>query len=743
MRKPISLIIIFMMIFTSFSVHVYAAEEKAAVSDTIQMEQLAELVKTKFNIPDDYQDFTSSFDTYDKGKTYRFNWSTPSYITNTRGSLEVVVDTVGNVRSYNHYQQTGDYEYRRKLPSFDKTQALVQAKKFIYFIAPDILDELSLDTEHMMCTIAFDGSYMFNFFRTYQGIPFYDNFISLTLDGKTGEVVNFYRSWTEGLKFPEPKGILKPELAEKAYKEQIGLQLGYKRTYNEDYPRTYLAYAPGAIQDRSAIQAFSGTKVTEGEGNQFYSDQLYRLQAYRRDPGEIYGEQVLAKTDLEKLRTEANFLSVETAEKLARGMTELGLNEKCSMQRSMYTRSSGNGTYNLRLEFAIPAASGNIGKDISEEKLKEMAAAGDGGGSANVIFNAATGELVQYEAYYYGNKGNKEQLSLTREELQKRAEDFLKKYKKEKAAETRRMEGAGSNSLYDIKYGMLMGGSTGSFIYVRTVGGLPFEDNRLELTLDPLTGNILNYHELWDGISFVSADGVIGLDKAYNVLFKMNPLKLKYITTVGDIPEIQLVYAPDFRKSVNIEAQRGILINPYDDHPFIADNAVKYRDIKGYKLEKEITVLSEIGILPPGDTFRPEDVILQKEFLYMISKIKYDNYGFNLGTGQMGQKEMDAMYRVLMNDNVLEEAEKNPDGIVTRQQGVGFFLKALGYKKLAEIEGIFYTDYQDKKDIDPKLAGYVAIARGLKLIDAQGRFSPKAGLTRAEAAKMVYNGLIQ
>ncbi|NLM50551.1 MAG: S-layer homology domain-containing protein, partial [Clostridiaceae bacterium] len=61
----------------------------------------------------------------------------------------------------------------------------------------------------------------------------------------------------------------------------------------------------------------------------------------------------------------------------------------------------------------------------------------------------------------------------------------------------------------------------------------------------------------------------------------------------------------------------------------------------------------------------------------------------------------------------------------------------------ASLEGIFKTGFMDEAEIAPELVGYVAIAKGFKIIngDENGNFLPKKALTRAEAAIIIYNYL--
>jgi hypothetical protein len=142
--------------------------------------------------------------------------------------------------------------------------------------------------------------------------------------------------------------------------------------------------------------------------------------------------------------------------------------------------------------------------------------------------------------------------------------------------------------------------------------------------------------------------------------------------------------------------------------------------------------------LPATASLKPDEKITQKEYLYILSKMR-GSYYMDSGIWPLKQKDQDGLYRVLLNDSILDESEKEPDSYITSENAVKYLLRAAGYRKFAELTGIFECRYTDKADIDPTLTGYAAIAGSLGIVNATGSFEAKKALTKAEVVILLYN----
>ena len=706
------------------------------------LEKVISLVKSRLDIPAVYTEFSS--DVYDNGgKTmFRLRWSNSSYyFSSVNGSIEVTVDENGIVNNYYSYSYDRNYDYNRRLPSITAIQAAERAQRFLTGMCPDIAAEVSFDKAAYRCSIEYDGSYSFYFYRQANGIPFYDNSIHIQVNGQTGVVSSMNRNWDGSLVFPKTDKVISMGKANDAYKKEIGLRLRYRLISGQNGLKSTLQYSPTAVDMLYAIDAVTGDKLAVNTIYNPYNDYVYR-------PDTSYSMPV-SDSELNEIRQLKSLMDEKEGEKLARSMTELGIDSAYRLNRYSYNRTAGSG-YTLQLEFIKPSAMEDIGKDIPPEKLKVMMAAGMGGGYANIAFDAATSELISLNASV-DSTGAVVSKALARAELQKTAEAFLGKYKSARFKQVELSESTPYVNDYMMKFGMAGPENSGSLVYNRKVNGITVEGNSMNLSLDTATGRITSYSEVWDDMAFAPANGIISLDKAYDVLFGQNGFELKYAAVVAPSadqngvsvstgkpvsPEVKLVYSPENNKPVVIDALKGVLVNGGTGEEYIDKNTISYHDLDGNPHKAEVESLAKSGLLPLEKSFRPDTAMLQKDYLCILFQLRGNSLP-GMSSGEMTQTAQDGMYRQLISDGILTDEERAPDAALTKEQAVKFLLKAVGYGKFAEMKGIFDCSFTDKAEIEPGLLGYAAIAGSLGIVEGQS-FEPGKELTRVEAVMMIY-----
>ncbi len=733
---------------------VTAKEDVKAAFGNEEIEKLIRMIKSKIDIPESYTQFSSNImmdRSYEGSVEFWFRWATDSYMTGRGGSIEVNIDRYGVIKSYSHYKYDRSYDYYRRLPSITKEKAASLVRKFCYMICPEIVSQLDFN-DYDNCVIESNGNYTFTFFRNYKGIPFPQNYITVQVDGKTGEILYFYRLWTDNAIFPDPAAAMKEDDAIAKYKDELDLKLKYRKLTDDSKTGTYLVYCPGDADFLFGIDAVTGDRIFDSNRYNIYYEILYRTDMYLRSAASTDKTMDISEKELDELRSMEGLVSAEEAEKFLRDIDEIGISEEHVLNSFRY-QTDNNAGYRLWMTFIRYLSKVDFGTGIPDEKLKLMIAAGEGVDTVEVVLDAKTKEIMEINSYgYYGEA--KEDKKLERGEMQRIAENFLRKYKPEKLSQLKLVENAQTTSEpYIVKYPLVYSASPDSLLYIRHFNGIPFEDNGVALRIDPSTGRVTSYEEVWDEVEFISPSGVISADKAFEALLESNKPELKYVTVQPDEYEmtygqsqgmsgIKLVYAPDFSKPLCVDAFSGSLINYYNNQPYKDKKSGYYSDISGHPSEERIKVLAEIEILPPEGFFRPDEPVVQKEYLYMITKLTGSYYYPIDGRSPFRQEVLDGMYRALINEGIIDEAEKDPDAKVTREEAVTYLLRAVGYRHFAELEGIFACDFRDKDEINPKLIGYVAIARSLKLVAGTGgRFMPKHEISRAEAADIIYNYL--
>ncbi len=207
------------------------------------------------------------------------------------------------------------------------------------------------------------------------------------------------------------------------------------------------------------------------------------------------------------------------------------------------------------------------------------------------------------------------------------------------------------------------------------------------------------------------------------------------------MPVFKAVYALKSGKPLILDAYTGNVLD-YNGKPYKEDKVPEYNDIAGHFAEEQIKTLAKFGIINfSGPEYRPNEKITQKDFLMVVSNI-LDNYYGPVIKEDSEQDDIDEMYKQLIREGVIDEEEKAPESLITRENAVKYIIRALKYREIAEIEGIFIVAFSDEEDITPALKGYVAIASGLKIVQGSGgKFYPKNNLTRGETAVMIYNYL--
>jgi Zn-dependent metalloprotease len=709
------------------------------------LERVIKILKTKVDIPAEYKSFTSNV--YDNGsKTlFRLQWSSDiSSSAVSAGSIEAAVDEDGNITSYDNYRNNSrDVDYKRRLPTLTKDQAFDQSRKFISNMCPDLVGQLAFEKGNKNCTIQFDGSYSFIFDRQHKNIPYSENNVAVQVNGQTGEIMHFNRNWNDNLKFPEPNDAMNLKSAQSTYMQRIPLELKYRLTKEDGEIAAHLEYSPPLDDISSGIDAITGEKTVINNRDNLYYRMASREEIIRRNGAETG----LPATELNELKRLENFISVESADKLARGMMELGIDTSFRLNSYSYLKNR-RGQYELRLEFMRTLYQEDLEPNILDEKRKTKIASGMNQGYANISFDARNSELLAFNTNQ--NFSHPEiKGSMDRAEMEKIAAAFLQKYKNEKYPFLKYSNLSRQSNDYMMKYGIPDSSSSNSFIYLRKINEIPFEDNKVALNIDPSSGKVTFYEEMWSDMPLPSVDNLIQADKAYELLLTNNPLELKYtqhddrtdknLYAYGtpDAGKIKLVYAPDGGKPLCIDAQKGVLLNYSNGAVYQEPGIPQYNDINNHPAQLIIQALADIGLLSAETNFRPEDAILQKEFLVMISKLK-NNYASDSTSSISGQQALDSMYRVLLNEGVINEDEKAPDKVLTRENAVKYILRAAGYKKFAEMKGIFKCDYSDIDEIDPRKIGYAAIAKQLQLVEGTA-FKPTQKLSRAEAVIMIYN----
>lgn len=720
MKRKMALVLsIIMLLVAMLPAQVFAEGDSG-------LQKAIEVVKSKLNIPESFKEFNYNINSNGDRKIWYLNWHSKDY---ADGSLDVSIDEKGRIKNYNSYSQK-DYNGTKKLPKFSKQDAKTAAEEFIKKMDPMLMDKLSYKENNYNTLMEQD--YNFNYVRSENGIPYYSNNVSVRVNRNSGEVKGYNYNWTEDLVFPSTDKIISLEKAQEIYKEKLGLELVYNYTFEDEKIKLFAVYA-AKDNNNSYIDAITGEKITLNPmyGIMYDQDAMKEKMAMSTTSGRG-GVSSLTPEELAAVEKVSMFKTKDEVEKLARAYKTLEL------------------TGDYRLENA------NLFKDwISKDEFvwnlsftKEPKDKSAQYQNVSVRISALSGEFKGF--YVSSNYKEGDTAKFDEKASREAVEAFLKQTQPEKFAQS------DFDTKYASNYSVNIEGEKPfqfSFKYTRKIDGIPFEGNSIVVTYDAVNGKVTSYDMSWFDLKFPTVDKAISLDKVYEIMFKEVGLELQYVPQYsndstkkilprenGKPSEIKLVYAVKPGKPLLFDANSGIVIE-YNGQPYKEIKAEVYSDITGHYAENQIKILAEFGVGLEGKEYRPDENILQKDFLTLLAKT-LNYYYYNPYSTQSKDKQLEEMYRSLLREGVIKEAEKAPDSIVTREDAVKFLIRALKYDKVADIKGIFNCTFTDINAIQPDLVGYVTIAQGLEIIQGDnGYFNPKGDLTRAQAAVIIYNYL--
>ncbi|WZL72942.1 S-layer homology domain-containing protein [Clostridiaceae bacterium 35-E11] len=711
MKRKISLLLVFFMCISIIQpINAFGAMDKG-------LETVIKTAKQKLEIPETFTEFHYDMYTVNGENIWNLSWRSKK---DEDGNIRVAINGEGKILEYNFHKYE-QYE-GKKFPKYNRDQAKRVAEQFIKKMDENLLDQLKYqDNAQNRGT---EGMHAFRYTRMIHDIPFYENQVSIGVNSETGQVQYFYLNWTEDVSFPKPENIISLEAAQKFFEDQLGLKLIYRYRYEDSQGVPYLVYA-AKYPESYGIDAFTGRKIKIPYGGIYAKEESKAMDVVSNR-----GENIqLSPEELKAVQETAKFISKEEAEKIARGIFELQLNPSLELSNANLSRD-----WPMRDVFTWHLYFRETEKEEGQKVYQHT----------NVSIDALTGEV---KSFYISDHYEEEDQALYDENTsQKAVEAFLKKFAPDKFQQT--FYDKQEEQVIPVMYmGEEKKSLSYTFTYTRKVNDIPFEDNYIRVRYNAVTGKIVSFDMRWFDIHFPTTNLVISFEQVYKKLFDEIQLELQYKGKARDIripfgqkekkePTIELIYGIKPGKPVSFDASTGEILNN-NGTPYQEMKTPQYTDIKGHEAEKQINTLAEHGIGFKESEFKPDIKILQEDFFRLLVKT-VSFYGGN----EKEKDYIDNMYRYLIREGILKQEEKAPKATMTREEGVKFIIRVLKYDEVASIEGIYHYPFQDMKEVSEDLVGHITIAKGMRIVAGKnGRFGPKEFMTRAEAAKIIYNYL--
>lgn len=184
----------------------------------------------------------------------------------------------------------------------------------------------------------------------------------------------------------------------------------------------------------------------------------------------------------------------------------------------------------------------------------------------------------------------------------------------------------------------------------------------------------------------------------------------------------------------------------------VEDNVLVFSDIENHWAKNYITYLKNNEVVDgvTEDLFEPDRTVTRAEFITMLTKACGMNInGFRGGYYDVYTSDWYAPYMQaakdasLLDDNMLQYNKAFPNNILTREQAASITARAMqsmGYEQNVKIKLEVYDDADSIDEWAKPYIGYLyekLVMQGTEL----HRFTPKAAITRAEAATIIYNML--
>lgn len=674
-KKIISILLSLCISLSSMSIAAFGAE-----IDSENFEQAIVNVKSIVSISDDYKNFSHSARQINQGDdtitVWDLEWENDDE--DNGGYISAEIDSYGNLCRYSSFK----YDYDSSgLIKVSREKAENTAYEFLKKVLPDYCSDMKIvDRDY---NDVYGDEYNFTYQQYVNNIPVDFVKVNIGVNKFTGELES-YSGLEAGFKkmdYPNTEGIMDIEDAKSRYIDNIQGDFSYYSSYNykEKNNKNFASYS---VNNGKAVDAKSGDIVnTNNSKFDFYADK-YSMGDIESAVDES-GTAELSEAEKEEVNNISGLISKEKAQEVIKENIDLFSNR--NIFDVVLNKNYISNMYIWEINF-------------------------DNG---YVEVNARTGEVIAFYLYdaVSGNGNN----TFDEQAAKEKAENLLKRLAGNKFSQTR------LNDEYSDPKGSLY-----EFNYIRQINGKNFMNNKLNVSIDKNTGNIVGYNSIWyDDANLPDVSQAISKTDAFNKFNDSESFGLHYV--LNEKNTVELVYGfSEENFPYYIDALTGNKIDSMGNE-YKSNKLPEYNDIQGHWCEKIVKELLDSGYYIPEDKFNPNTNISQINFFkYMLSR-------------DMSDYSEDELYEILIDRGIVKKEERNASGPVTNKDAAKFITRYLGYDKLAQNSKIFNNVFKDS--IDDDYLGYANICYGLNIIkgDSKGNFNENQCVNNAKAALYIYN----
>ena len=691
----------------------------------ISLEKAINIVKDNFDIPQEYTRFTSGINMNNQSQSWSLNWSSPDQ---PGGNFSAQVDAnTGEIMNINNWKNIKQPGPTVQIPQIPASEAEDIAVKLVTRLADSKLAELQLmpmDNTIIPLTSYGPVSYTVQWQRLVNGIPFPNNGVTVQVNALSGEIQSYSMNWTPLTQIPEAKGVIAASKAEAVFMDSPMLELQYftpsliRPLTAGEKADVKLVYQLNSAYPSGAIDALTGDPIKVNTGGYYgYKGGYGGMPNAGSVPAQPAQSQPLTPAEQTEIDQNAHLLTQDEA--VAAVQRWVTIPDNLVLRGASLSTDGISGdsrVWNLNW-------SGNKPDDQPDDQPQYM----------NARVDAVTGELLGFNLPY---PPQSDKSVLDRNQAQTIAEDFLKQLQPNHFPEVKL-----ADDNYPLGKGVPTNGPQG-FNYYRIVNGLPYRANGINITVDTVSREIINYNLNWANLDFPPVSGILDSQQASIAFLQAEPLKLIYTQIFNpEQPaspgELRLVYQPTPVSGTPVsnimDAQTGDFLDWQGQPASQTPRAYHFTDIGDSFAQQEIALLGQAGIFGEyQDQFHPDEQITAGSLIKALLAV---TNGYGVPAPQNGQD----MIKTAEQQGWLTE-DVQPSATITREDFTKLMIRFLKLEPVAKLQGIYQAPYPD---VNTDFAGYAALAKGIGMFNIDGEtFEPEHIMTRAEAAYAIVKALM-
>lgn len=691
----------------------------------ITLEKAILIVKTNFDVPTEYTDFNSTYNTNDDRQVWSLHWNGTA---GRQGGVAAEVSaTNGDILSMNYWKSDEQLSNSGALPTITKIGAREISDNLLTRLLGERAGQLRLVPSDQVVVPLGNNvpiNYALQYQRLINGLPFLSNGVNVQVSGTDGHITSYNLNWSE-VKAPEVKDVINVAQAQQAFatapffKLEYWVSAPYKPLVEGQKKEAKLVYQLTG-QSGGAIDALTGEPLQLGPGDWLATDSSGNGMGAKESGASSISNGTPVLTPQEQQEVERTAKLLKRDEAIAAVQRWIGISNNLTL------RSANLGTDWRSSDQRIWSFDwNNTGPETGAGKPQFL--------SAKV--SATTGELLGFNLSY--QQTGKTEAKLERAAMQNLAEEFLKKVQLDRFDQVALDPENNSNGKMGPEPW-----NTQYFSYHRVANGVDFLGNGMTVNVDPVAGVITGYELNWLELALPSVSGILSKDKAVESFFKARPLTLAYarIYSNGLPGNLRLVYLP-FNQDRSIplsnilDAKSGELLDfqglPLEKGP----KPYNFTDLTGVNGAQEIAALGQAGLFGDFDNiFKPQEKISIASLLRAMYLSRFGLWG------NTGLTEVEIITKAKEQGWLKEDLQ--PGDLVNRELLAKVLLRYIQLNKVAELKDIYQVNFQDAAQINPDALGYIALASSSGILKVTGQvLAPSDAVSRAEAATALFRAL--